>query len=137
MRTPIFSASPILAALVALAWQPCASFAAAANDPDSFYRAFVGFDDATIDAIARDFWVSINLVNLRDHIDQPCLDPPVLVQDANPSPPPTHRHSQFWPDPRTTEVGNHLVELLRGEPPAQLAQRGDGGHDQFPEAPGI
>ena len=74
---------------------------------------------------------------LRDHIDQPCLDPPVLVQDANPSPPPTHRHSQFWPDPRTTEVGKHLVELLRGEPPAQLAQRGDGGHDQFPEAPGI
>ena len=54
---------------------------------------------------------------LRDHIDQPCLDPPVLVQDANPSPPPTHRHSQFWPDPRTTEVGKHLVELLRGEPP--------------------
>ena len=74
---------------------------------------------------------------LRDHIDQPCLDPPVLVQDANPSPPPTHRHSQFWPDPRTTEVGKHLVELLRDEPPVQLAQRGDGGHDQFPEGPGI
>jgi hypothetical protein len=74
---------------------------------------------------------------LRDHIDQPCLDPAVLVQDANPSPPPTHRHSQFWPDPRTTEVGKHLVELLSGEPPAQLAQRGDGSHDQFPEAPDI
>ena len=74
---------------------------------------------------------------LRDHIDQPCQDPVVLVRDANPNPPPTHRHSQFWPDPRTTEVGKHLVELLRGEPPAQLAQRGDGGHDQFPEAPGI
>jgi hypothetical protein len=50
---------------------------------------------------------------LRDHIDQPCLDPPVLVPDANPSPPPTHRHSQFWPDPRTAEVGEYLVELLR------------------------
>ncbi|MGH3176565.1 MAG: hypothetical protein ACRDPF_22220, partial [Streptosporangiaceae bacterium] len=74
---------------------------------------------------------------LRGHIDQPCQDPVVLVRDANPNPPPTHRHSQFWPDPRTTEVGKHLVELLRGEPPAQLAQRGDGGHDQFPEAPGI
>jgi hypothetical protein len=74
---------------------------------------------------------------LRDHIDQPCLDPPVLVQDANPSPPPIHRHSQFWPDPRTTEVGKHLVELLRGEPPAQLAQRGDGSRDQFPGTPGI
>jgi hypothetical protein len=50
---------------------------------------------------------------LRDHIDQPCLDPPVLVPDANPSPPPTHRHSQFWPDPRTTEVGDYLVKRLR------------------------
>ena len=74
---------------------------------------------------------------LNDHVDQPCLDPPVLVQDANPSPPPTHRHSQFWPDPRTTEVGKYLVELLRGHPPAQLAERGDGRHDQLPEAPGI
>jgi hypothetical protein len=46
---------------------------------------------------------------LRDHIDQPCLDPPVLVQDANPSPPPTHRHSQFWPDPRTAAAGSYLV----------------------------
>jgi hypothetical protein len=50
---------------------------------------------------------------LRDHIDQPCLDPPVLVQNANPSPPPIHRHSQFWPDPRTAEVGEYLVKLLR------------------------
>jgi hypothetical protein len=46
---------------------------------------------------------------LRDHIDQPCLDPAVLLQDANPSPPPTHRHSQFWPDPRTAEAGRYLV----------------------------
>ena len=74
---------------------------------------------------------------LRDHIDQPCLDPPILVQNKNPSPPPTHRHSQFWPDPRTTEVGEYLVKLLRGDPPAQLAERADGGHDQVPEAPGV
>ena len=50
---------------------------------------------------------------LQAHIDQPCQDPVVLVQDPNPSPPPIHRHSQFWPDPRTTEVGKYLVELLR------------------------
>jgi hypothetical protein len=74
---------------------------------------------------------------LRAHIDQPCLDPAVLVPDANPSPPPTHRHSQFWPDPRTTGVGKHLVELLGGDPPASLAERGDGRHDQLPETPGI
>jgi len=74
---------------------------------------------------------------LRDHIDQPCLDPPVLVQNKNPSPPPTHRHSQFWPDPRTTEVGEYLVELLSADAPGQLAERGDGGHDQVSEAPGV
>jgi hypothetical protein len=74
---------------------------------------------------------------LRDHVDQPCLDPPVLVQNKNPSPPPTHRHSQFWPDPRTTEIGEYLVGLLSADPPGQLAERGDGGHDQVPEAPGV
>jgi hypothetical protein len=74
---------------------------------------------------------------LRAHIDQPCLDPPVLVQNANPSPPPIHRHSQFWPDPRTTEVGKHLVELLSADAPGQLTERGDGGRDQVPEAPGV
>jgi hypothetical protein len=50
---------------------------------------------------------------LQAYVDQPCLDPPILVQNANPSPPPIHRHSQFWPDPRTAEVGEYLVELLR------------------------
>ena len=39
-------------------------------------------------------------------------DPAILVQDANPTPPPTHRHSQWWQDPRTNEVGAHLVHLL-------------------------
>jgi hypothetical protein len=66
---------------------------------------------------------------LRDHVDQPCLDPPVLVQNANLTPPPTHRHSQFWPDPRTTEVGRYLVSLLSAHAAVRLAERGDGGHD--------
>jgi type I pantothenate kinase len=52
---------------------------AAVDDPDSFYRAFVGLDDATVDAIARDFWTSINLVNLRDHIDPTRDDADLLV----------------------------------------------------------
>jgi CHAT domain len=50
--------------------------------------------------------------DLRDNIDQPCWDPVILVQDANPTPPPTHRHSQWWQDPRTHEVAAHLVGLL-------------------------
>jgi hypothetical protein len=53
-------------------------------------------------------------VDLQVNIDQPCWDPVILVQDANPTPPPTHRHSQWWQDPRTNEVGAHLVRLLAG-----------------------
>jgi hypothetical protein len=49
---------------------------------------------------------------LQDNIDQPCQDPVILVQDANPSPPPTHRHSQWWQDPRVTELGRYLVKKV-------------------------
>jgi len=49
---------------------------------------------------------------LQDHIDQPCQDPVILVQDLNPSPPPTHRHSQWWQDPRVNEIGKYLVSLF-------------------------
>ena len=51
---------------------------------------------------------------LNDNIDQPCWDPVILVPDANPTPPPTQRHSRWWQDPRTNEVGDHLVRLLDG-----------------------
>jgi hypothetical protein len=50
--------------------------------------------------------------DLTGHVDQPCWDPAVLVPDANPTPPPTHRHSQWWQDPRTGELGTYLVGLL-------------------------
>ena len=49
---------------------------------------------------------------LHDHVDQPCLDPVVLVQDENPTPPAVHRHSQWWQDPRTNELGRYLIEQL-------------------------
>ena len=51
---------------------------------------------------------------LRNHVDQPCWDPVVLVPDANPTPPPIHRHACWWQDPRTAELGTHLVDLLSG-----------------------
>src|SRR5262249_45024182 len=54
---------------------------------------------------------------LRDHIDQPCWDPVILVPDVNPTPPPTHRHSTWWQDPRTAEVGSYLVRLLQARHP--------------------
>jgi hypothetical protein len=36
----------------------------------------------------------------------------ILVPDANSTPPPTHRHLQWWQDPRTRELGAYLVGLL-------------------------
>jgi hypothetical protein len=50
--------------------------------------------------------------NLRGQVDQECLDPVVLVPDGNPTPPPMHRHAQWWQDPRTVQVGGYLVGLL-------------------------
>ena len=52
--------------------------------------------------------------DLSHNIDQPCWDPVILVPDANPTPPTPHRHSQWWQDPRTNEVGDYLVRLLSG-----------------------
>lgn len=37
--------------------------------PDSFYAQFAGLADADVDALARHTWTSINLVNLREHIE--------------------------------------------------------------------
>ena len=54
--------------------------------------------------------------DLTTHVDQPCWDPVVLVPDADPTPPPIHRHAAWWPDPRTAELGTHLVTLLTRRP---------------------
>jgi hypothetical protein len=43
-----------------------------------------------------------------DSLDQPCWDPVSLAADADPTPPPVHRHSGFWPDPRVTQLGEAL-----------------------------
>jgi hypothetical protein len=53
--------------------------------------------------------------DLSTRVDQPCWDPVVLVPDANPTPPPTHRHASWWPDPRTNELSAYLVDLLDGQ----------------------
>jgi hypothetical protein len=50
---------------------------------------------------------------LAANVDQPCWDPVVLVPDSYPTPPPTHGHKEFWPDPRTSELGAYLVNQLK------------------------
>ncbi|MGN6172775.1 MAG: hypothetical protein ACTHPS_07460 [Streptosporangiaceae bacterium] len=54
---------------------------------------------------------------LEAHLDQLCWDPVVLAPDAEPTPPPVHRHSGWWPDPRASEIASHLADQLRGAPP--------------------
>ena len=60
--------------------------------------------------------------HLTEHLDQLCRDPVVLARDSEPTPPPIHRHSGWWPDPQAGEIAAYLVDLLRGPPPAP------GGH---------
>lgn len=50
----------------------------------------------------RDFTV------VGEEIDQPCWDPVTIAADRDPTPPPIHRHSGFWQDPRVTQLGKHL-----------------------------
>ena len=52
--------------------------------------------------------------NLGEHLDHLCWDPVILARDTEPTPPPIHRHSGWWPDPGAGEVGAYLVDLLRG-----------------------
>jgi ketosteroid isomerase-like protein len=63
--------------------------------------------------------------DLITRVDQPCWDPVVLVPDADPTPPPVHKHASWWQDPRTAELGTYLVQLLarrsREKPPAVIA----------------
>jgi hypothetical protein len=54
---------------------------------------------------------------LEAHLDQLCWDPVVLAPDAEPTPPPVHRHSGWWPDPRASEIASHLADQLRSAPP--------------------
>jgi hypothetical protein len=57
---------------------------------------------------------------LEEHFDQLCWDPVLLAPDADPTPPPVHRHSGWWPDPRASEIAVYLVDLLSSTRPACL-----------------
>jgi hypothetical protein len=59
----------------------------------------------------------------RGEIDQASWDPAVLVPDANPTPPPLHRHSGWWPEPRVREVSYQLL----GPPITPVPEPADSG----------
>jgi hypothetical protein len=46
-------------------------------------------------------------------VDAVILDPPVLWVDADPTPPPTHTHLVWFPDPQTRPAAAYLAGLLR------------------------
>jgi hypothetical protein len=46
-------------------------------------------------------------------IDHEILDPPVLWPDSDPTPPPAHLHSDWFPDPQTRPYADELMAMLR------------------------
>jgi len=54
--------------------------AAAADDPASFYRGWVGLDDDEIAALARDVWRLVNLPNLDEHIEATRANADVVLE---------------------------------------------------------
>jgi hypothetical protein len=62
--------------------------------------------------------------HIREPLDQLCYDPVALAPDTEPTPPPVHRHSGWWPDPCASEVASCLVDLLRSAPIPASAIRG-------------
>src|SRR6185437_11033748 len=56
-------------------------------------------------------------VSVQDGVDQPCWDPVTITADADPTPPPIHYHSGFWPDPRVTQLGRYLGSAIPRELP--------------------
>jgi hypothetical protein len=42
-------------------------------------------------------------------VDQLCLDPVTLTAERDPTPPPIHRHSDWWPDARVAETARLLL----------------------------
>lgn len=48
--------------------------------PGSFYAQFAGLDAAQIDSVAQQVWDTINLVNLRDHIEPSRVLADVIVE---------------------------------------------------------
>lgn len=50
-------------------------------------------------------------------VDHEILDPPVLWLDDNPSPPPAHLHSDWFPDPQTRPHATTLAATLPQVPP--------------------
>lgn len=53
-------------------------------------------------------------------VDQPCWDPVTITADRDPTPPPTHRHTGFWQDPRVTQLGRHLGQMSVRPGPAAV-----------------
>jgi len=54
---------------------------------------------------------------LHERIDQPCWDPVILARDGDPTPPPIHRHSSWWQDPRCGECAGLLIGRLKAALP--------------------
>jgi hypothetical protein len=60
--------------------------------------------------------------SVHDALDLPSWDPPAIAADDYPTPAPIHRHSDFWQDPRTTELSEYLIGMLHFNRGVTLAE---------------
>jgi hypothetical protein len=74
-------------------------------------------------------------LRIQEGVDQPCWDPVAAAADIDPTPPPIHYHSGFWPDPRTTLLGEYLGSNSFPPPPKPPAAPGFPVVPEFPAAP--
>lgn len=59
-------------------------------------------------------WALVDLPADDPLVDREIYDPPVLWTDANPSPPPAHQHSDWFPDPQTRPFADELAAMFPG-----------------------
>jgi hypothetical protein len=66
-------------------------------------------------------WIFTDCDNGTDTrgVDQLCLDPVAVTADRDPTPPPIHRHSNWWPDTRVEEMARPLLERAAPAQPAE------------------
>jgi hypothetical protein len=65
----------------------------------------------------------------KNDIDVLVLDPPRIIPAATPTPPPIHRHSDFWPDPQVAVITTQLLKAYGHLTSPTLPCQPDGSGD--------
>jgi hypothetical protein len=100
-----------------------------ASEPDGRWKNLVRRSDYIGSWVIEEPEWTLDDDQLQKKIDQPSWDPVTLVADLDPTPPPIHRHSGWWPDPRVAQLSDHLAAVLITATPSD-GSAADAGNDQ-------